>query len=145
MSLQGADVPEDEETILTAVEAEIAPPTRNHICRNDPNWRQRLRDEITRCQEGAEQEIIVCCRGERKAVGTAVMIGALLRHQVDMRRMQVGDYGIDIEAHVVESPIEEEVTDYMIYVCRRGGWIVTEAATGNIVERYTDRVDRITR
>ena len=145
ISVQGEEVSEDEETILTAVEAEIAPPTRNHICRNDPNWRQRLIDEITRCNEDEEQEIIVCCRGKSKAVGNATMIGALLRHQADMRGMHVSDYGIDIEAHVVESPNEEEVTDYMIYVNRRGGWIIAEAATGNIVERYTDRVDRITR
>ena len=145
MSLQSTDVPENEETILTAIEAEIAPPVRNHICRNDPNWRQRLIGEITRCNEGEEEEIIVCCRGRSKAVGNATMIGALLRHQVDMNGMELSDYGINIEAEVVDSPDESEVIDYMIYVSRRGGWVITEAATGNLVERYTDRVDRITR
>ena len=62
-----------------------------------------------------------------------------------MRGMHVSDYGIDIETHVVESPNEEDVIDYMIYVSRQGGWIITEEVTGNIVERYSDRVDRMTR
>ena len=150
------DATEDADAIITTAgedreEEQPQPRARDHICRNDPEWQQELTDAISRCLERTQQEIIMCCRGKRHAIRNASIIGALLRHHVDLNRrgVHIATTGIDIETDdestMTANPRLEDMSEYMIYVGRYGGWVITEESTGNVVERFTDSADRLTR
>ena len=149
---------EDADVIMAIVgqdqEEEGPQPTvRDHICRMDPRWQQELGEAINRCLAGTQQEIIMCCRGKRHAIGNANTVGTLLRHRTeingggnyDLRTATGIDIETDEETALSENPRRDDTNEYMIYVGRYGGWVITEEATGNVVERWSDSQDRLSR
>ena len=55
------------------------------------------------------------------------------------------DIETDEETALSENPRRDDTSEYMIYVGRYGGWVITEEATGNVVERWSDSADRLSR